>query len=244
MVCSSAAGTRSISSRCAASAATARRSRRFRSRGNQRGQELKRQRRGGEAAAGGPAPPREVARAETGQRRDIRSDDAVSVAADGRRAFRARRRPTPRPGGGWRGTRRGVRPGALVQVVPTRRSVCASLPADHAKTSGGRRDCRQLPCDPLDERVLPGEHRAVTSLECRHLVEDAQIAVERNLSTIEVEQMVQRKERPRRRAAAQPRRRRCLAEAAGRGAATRSCRRRRGAPRYRHRETGTTPLRR
>src|SRR5689334_2315091 len=48
--------------------------------------------------------------------------------------------------------------------------------------------------DIADELVVRPEHRTVTSLERRHEIEELQVDVEGNLTSVEVQQMVQREE--------------------------------------------------
>ena len=136
-----------------------------------------------------------------------------------------------------------VRPGALVQVVPTRRNVCASLPRPRQNVRWAMR----LPAS----AVRAAQRACFARRASRHYAPRAPALRRGCAGSGRAESVHDRsgadgsaQRPPRRRAAGQPRRKRCFAEAADRGAATRSCRRRRGAPRYRHRETGTTPLRR
>ena len=137
-----------------------------------------------------------IARARTEQARAVPGDDPVGVAGDTRRAAVGARRAARGTRGDLSGSRRCRRRrasstgAASVHVRPTRRSVCASLPP----TIANRDAPPTLAGDPLDERVVRRKHRAVSRFEARHLVEKPQIGVERKLTPVEVEQMIEHEE--------------------------------------------------
>ncbi len=183
---------------------TSRASRRLPRRDNHQRQELGGQRTQRERQAGRPGwqlPVIARARSRAGSR------------STWRRRHTRRQRHSPcrraRPPGAQRRSRRLVRkpamssrlrPGASVHVRPTRLSVCASLPPTHGEPgrAGPSRSASSL-----DERVVRRKHRAVSRFERRHLVEQPEIGVERKLTAVEVQQMIEREEDAR---LAQPRR--------------------------------------
>ena len=156
-------------------------------------QELKRERDHGKAEARGPPPRTDVARAESGKRRDIGGHDAIRVARD--RAHSAMRTPgLPSPARDVReklltraARRRGPRPPHASQRV--------RVAAGHDRQPGSPRPRgTQLRGNLFAQLVVRRQHRPVADLECRDLVEQTQIGIKRQLPAIEVQEMIERKE--------------------------------------------------
>ena len=85
-----------------------------------------------------------------------------------------------------------VRPGASVHVVPTRRSVCASLPATAA--SRPARPNAGVGNDPLTQPVVLRHHRAVAHFERWHQHQQLQILLERHMLVPEVHEVIEAEE--------------------------------------------------
>ena len=80
-----------------------------------------------------------------------------------------------------------VAPGAAVHVVPTRRSVCASLPPTTTLPRERASAAARL--------VVRRQHRAVARLDGRRRVDQQlEVALERQLALVEVERVVEREE--------------------------------------------------
>ena len=77
----------------------------------------------------------------------------------------------------------------------SRRSVCASLPPSSA--SGAPASAGQRPAISVDEVVVRRQHRPVSRFDRRDLVEEREVGVERHLSAIEEQQVIEREEHAR-----------------------------------------------
>ena len=133
-----------------------------------------------------------IARAEARQRGDIGGDDAVGVAGHrGGRAVTAARPSQSLPQAAQKLLARAAgRLGPRGADAPQRVRVAAGDHAEPGESRGGVPSFGDL----LHERIVRRQHRAVSRLERRHLVEQPQIRVERHLPAIEVQQMIQREE--------------------------------------------------